>query len=162
MQRIVIFGNSGSGKSTLARDYSGKYGISHLDLDVLAWRDTDPPTRLPLSESAAKVRDFLDNDEQWVVEGCYSDLLGLVVTQASEVIFLNPGEDTCVRNAKLRSWEPHEYASPEEQDRNLDMLLDWVRQYSLRDDEFSLSEHQKLFNDFSGKKTEFKSNDRSA
>lgn len=162
MRRIVIFGNSGSGKSTLARDYSGKYGLTHLDLDVLAWRDTDTPTRLPRGESAAKIQGFLDNNEQWVVEGCYSDLLDLVLTQASEVIFLNPGEETCVRNCKLRPWEPHKYASPEEQNRNQDMLLDWVRQYSLRDDEFSLSAHQKLFDDFSGKKTEFKSNDRSA
>ncbi len=162
MRRVVIFGNSGSGKSTLARDCCDKYGLSHLDLDVLAWRDTDPPSRLPLGESAAKVQEFLDNNEQWVVEGCYSDLLGLVVTQASEVIFLNPGEETCVSNCKLRPWEQHKYASPEEQNRNLNMLLDWLRQYSVRDDDFSLSAHQKLFDDFSGKKTEFKSNDRSA
>ena len=162
MRRVVVFGNSGSGKSTLAKDYSDNFGLSHLDLDVLAWRDTQPPTRLPREESAAKVQHFLDNNEDWIIEGCYSDLLGLVLGEASEIIFLNPGEETCVRNCRLRPWEPHKYASPEEQSRNLNMLIDWVRQYSIRADEFSLATHQKLFNEFCGIKTEFNSNDRNA
>jgi hypothetical protein len=42
------------------------------------------------------------------------------------------------------------------------MLLGWVQQYSVRDDEFSLAAYQKLFNEFDGTKTEFKSNDRNA
>ena len=162
MRRVVVFGNSGSGKSTLAKDYSDNFGLSHLDLDVLAWRDTQPPTRLPREESAAKVQHFLDNNEDWIIEGCYSDLLRLVVDKASEIIFLNPGEETCVRNCRSRPWEPHKYASLEEQNMNLSMLLDWVEQYSVRDDEFSLAAHQRLFNEFSGAKREFKSNDRSA
>ncbi len=162
MRNVVVFGNSGSGKSTLAKDYSEKYGLSHLDLDVLAWQDTSPPTRLPLHESAAKVQHFLENNQEWIIEGCYSDLLELVIKQASEVIFLNPGEETCVSNCRDRPWEPHKYGSPEEQNENLSMLLDWVRQYSLRDDEFSLSAHQKLFDEFTGSKTEFNSNERNA
>ena len=162
MQRIVIFGNSGSGKSTLAQNYAEKYKLSHLDLDTLAWRDTSPPTRLPLSESAAKVHNFLDISQNWIIEGCYSDLLELVINAANEILFLNPGEATCVSNCNARPWEPHKYASPEEQNKNLDMLLNWVRQYADRDDEFSLSAHRKLFNNFTGTKTEFKSNDRNA
>ena len=160
MLKVVVFGNSGSGKSTLARGYSDKYGLSHLDLDVLAWQDTNPPTRLPLHESAANVQDFLENNQKWIIEGCYSDLLELVINQASEIIFLNPGEETCISNCRERPWEPHKYESPEEQNKNLNMLLDWVRQYSVRDDEFSLSAHQKLFDEFTGPKTEFNSNER--
>ena len=162
MRRVVVFGDSGARKSTLAKEYSDKFGLSHLDLDVLAWRDTHPPTRLPVEASAAKVQHFLDNNEEWIIEGCYSDLLGLVLDKASEIVFLNPGEETCVRNCRSRPWEPHKYASPEEQDRSLSMLLAWVRQYSVRNDEFSLAAHQELFNDYTGTKTEFNSNDRIA
>ena len=162
MRKIVVFGNSGSGKSTLAKDHSHKYGLSHLDLDVLAWRVSNPPTRRPLDESAAEVLHFLDHNNNWIIEGCYSDLLGLVIKQASEVIFLNPGEETCVSNCRARPWEPHKYESLAEQNKNLGMLLDWVRQYSVRNDEFSLSAHQKLFDDFTGQKTEFNSNERNA
>ena len=93
-------------------------------------------------------------------EGCYSDLPGLVIEKASEIVFLNPGEETCVRNCRAMPWEPHKYESTDKQNRNLNMLLDRVRQYSDRKGEFSLSVHQKLFDDFAGAKTEFNSNDR--
>jgi len=57
-QRIVVFGNSGSGKSTLAKNYTLKYGLAHLDLDVLAWLDTNPPSGNPLIDSATKIENF--------------------------------------------------------------------------------------------------------
>lgn len=40
------------------------------------------------------------------------------------------------------------------------MLLNWVRQYPVHNDEFSLVSHQKLFHDFVGEKMEYKSNNR--
>ncbi len=86
-------------------------------------------------------------------------LLALVTASANEMIFLNPGVDTCVKNCRNRPWEKHKYKSKEEQDQNLEMLLDWVRNYPARSDEFSLAAHQKLFNEYSGKKTQFTSND---
>ena len=38
------------------------------------------------------------------------------------------------------------------QNRNSNMLLDWVRQYSDQDVEFSLAAHHKFFNEFGGTK----------
>lgn len=143
-------------------DYATRYNLQHLDLDTLAWENTNPPTRKPLSDSAIKIYQFIENNHTWVIEGCYSDLLDLAIQQADGLIFLNPGIETCIANCRNRPWEPHKYKSFEEQNQNLDMLLDWVRQYPVRDDEFSLKSHQKLFNDFIGEKMEFKSNDRNA
>jgi len=160
MQRIVIFGNSGSGKSTLAKMYATQYQLSHLDLDTLAWEDVNPPRRKLLQDSSKKINRFIKNNKQWVIEGCYADLLDLVINESNEVIFLNPGIEICIENCKNRPWEPHKYESSEKQNQNLDMLLEWVKQYPVRKDEFSLISHQKLFNGFTGKKTEFKSNDR--
>ena len=83
MQRVVVFGNSGSGKSTLAKNYSVKYGIAHLDLDILAWQDTNPPTRIPLNDSVTKIEKFLEENQNWVIEGCYSDLLSFIRQQTA-------------------------------------------------------------------------------
>ena len=154
-----MFGNSGSGKSTLAIYLSAKHNLNHLDLDSLAWQNLTPPTRKSLHESAALIDLFLQQSNNWVVEGCYSDLLELVTIHANEMIFLNPGVEACVQNCKSRPWEPHKYKSLKAQNENLNMLLSWVEKYAQRNDEFSLNSHLKLFKNFTGKKTEFRSND---
>jgi len=159
-QRIVIFGNSGSGKSTLAKEYVSKYRLIHLDLDTLAWQDTSPPTRRPLTDSANPIEKFIAENTEWVIEGCYADLLSFAIEKASEIIFLNPGIETCIKNCRDRPWEPHKYKTVEEQNQNLDMLRNWVKQYPLRNDEFSLKSHQRLFDEFAGKKKEYSSNNR--
>ena len=129
MHRIVIFGNSGSGKSTLAREKAGLLACPHLDLDTVAWEEEcSAPTRRSLDDSRKLIDPFLKNNENWVIEGCYSDLLELVIPHCTEIAFLNPGIDICATNCRNRPWEPHKYDSPEEQDANLDMLLRWVEQ----------------------------------
>ncbi|MFV2057798.1 MAG: shikimate kinase, partial [Thiohalomonadales bacterium] len=160
MQRIIIFGNSGSGKSTLALQYATAKALPLLDLDTLAWLDSDPPQRRKLEDSARDIESFTGANPFWIIEGCYADLLGLVIDLATDVVFLNPGVETCLKNCKSRPWEPHKYATIEKQDQNLEMLLQWVKQYPQRTDDFSLTSHQRLFSNFNGKKTEFNSNAR--
>jgi adenylate kinase family enzyme len=161
MNRIVIFGNSGSGKSLLAGEKARALACPHLDLDTVAWKDdAETPIRLPAAESGKKIAPFLAENDDWVIEGCYSDLLELVLPRATEIIFLNPGIATCIANARNRPWEPHKYDSPEAQDANLEMLVTWIADYQQREDEFSLSAHRKLFDDFKGTRTEYRSNAR--
>lgn len=154
MKKILIFGNSGAGKSTLAKKLQNKFSLELLDLDTLAWLDVVPPERKPLIESMNEIDCFQKGNTSWVIEGCYADLLEHASIKANEIIFLNPGTDVCVRHCKSRPWEPHKYKSKEEQDKNLDMLIDWVKQYDKCDDEFSLKSHKALFELFEGKKTE--------
>ena len=153
MARIVIIGNSGSGKSTLAARLAAENALRHLDLDTLAW--DAPGLRRPLPESLALIHRFLESNSAWVIEGCYSSLLEAVLPFASDLRFLNPGVETCVQNCRSRPWEPHKYASKEEQDRYLDFLLAWVREYETRTDEFSLVAHRQLFESFEGLKREY-------
>jgi len=160
MHKILIFGNSGSGKSTLSKELSKKYTLPHLDLDILAWEAKKIPVRKPIVESKVGLDLYLNEHNQWVIEGCYSDLLSLVIPFSSEIIFLNPGDDTCIENCKNRPWEQHKYASPKQQDDKLEMLLVWVKKYSIRNDEFSLKAHRELFDAYPGKKTEYNSNER--
>ncbi len=160
MNKIVIFGNSGSGKSTLAKQYSEKLQIAHLDLDSLAWQNTIPPQRRALNDSITDIQAFLSQNDNWVIEGCYADLLEVLTDKTTKMIFVNPGVDTCIANCKNRPWEPHKYESKQSQDENLDMLIEWITQYPVRKDEFSLTAHQKLYDSFSGAKIEYKSNER--
>ena len=154
MPRIVIIGNSGSGKSTLAQSLARESGLMLLDLDTLAWEAANPTTRRRLDESLAAITAFMDASESWVVEGCYADLLAPVIARCTRLIFLNPGIEACVRNCRTRPWEPHKYPSREAQDKNLEMLVGWVREYANRQDEFSLRSHRRLFDDFQGDKVE--------
>jgi len=155
MRRIVVFGNSGSGKTTLARVLTSRYGLAHLDLDSLAW--DSPGVRRSLTESASAIRDFIDENSEWVIEGCYGDLLEQVLPYASEMRFLNPGVEACIANCRARPWEPEKYPSKEAQDQKLEFLLDWVREYESRTDEYSLARHRELFEGFRGPKVELPS-----
>ncbi|HSS00384.1 MAG TPA: hypothetical protein VLM79_25170 [Kofleriaceae bacterium] len=157
MTRTVLLGNSGSGKSTLGARLARASVLPHLDLDTLAWLPTQPPQRRPLAESARDIAAFVDAHEHWVIEGCYADLLELALPRCTQLVFLNPGIEACIANARSRPWEPHKYASKEAQDSNLEMLIGWIRDYETRRDEFSLAAHRALFDRFAGDKRELTS-----
>jgi len=159
MERVIIFGNSGSGKSSLAKALANLQGTEHLDLDLIAWEAERPGVRADFEESKRALLRFIEGADGWVIEGCYSSLLKVAAGFCTELIFLNPGVEACVENCKARPWEPHKYPSREAQDANLRMLLDWVREYETRDDEFSLREHRRLFDAHEGKKIEYRSNE---
>ena len=158
--KVVIFGNSGSGKSTLAKEICEAQRLPHLDLDSVAWKPLHPPQRRPVSESRLKIDEFLGSNQAWVIEGCYSDLLETVLSESSEIIFLDLPVEACISNARRRPWEPHKYESWEAQDANIAMLIDWIAHYPQRNDTFSRSSHEALFSGYAGKKTLYTSNAR--
>ena len=152
MKKVLIFGNSASGKSTLAKQMCNEFGLAHLDLDVLAWEATTPPTRKNLLDSKAEIIAFITANDSWVIEGCYSDLLLLAKPYATDAIFMNLPIEHCISNAKSRPWEPHKYPSKQAQDENLSMLIDWISQYAKRDDTCSIKAHQNFYTNFTGNK----------
>jgi len=158
LKKILIFGNSGSGKSTLAEKLSASDNSTHLDLDTLAWLPTVPPTRESLSKSREKIEAFTSTNKNWIIEGCYTDLLEIASPEATEIIYLNLPVELCIENASRRPWEPHKYTSKKAQDENLNMLIEWITQYMDRDDEFSYKSHMKFYTSFVGKKSLVKDN----
>jgi adenylate kinase family enzyme len=162
LDKIIIFGNSGAGKSTLAKKRAQSNNLAHFDLDTIAWLPpkalNHSPERMPLEDSKVKIEQFITTNANWVIEGCYADLLEFIMTEATEVIFLDLPVEVCMANAKDRPWEPHKYQSKQAQDKNLPMLLNWIAQYPERTDTFSQQAHQKLFDGFSGKKQRYSCN----
>ncbi len=123
---------------------------------MLAWEPakTAPPERRAVDESAREIRAFMEASDGWVIEGCYADLLQVTLARCTRLLFLNPGVDACIANARARPWEPHKYATKEAQDANLPMLLEWIQAYETRTDVFSLAAHRALFDAFPGAKLE--------
>jgi hypothetical protein len=84
-------------------------------------------------------------------------LLTLALSLCTLLIFLNPGVDACIRNARSRPWEPHKYPSKAAQDANLEMLIRWIREYESRTDALSRAAHRGLYDGFDRDKIEFTS-----
>jgi len=152
--RIAIIGNSGSGKSTLARRLAERHGLPTLELDSVVWEPGKIAILRSREETAADVEQFVTQNDRWVVEGCYGELVEAILPRCTELIFLNPGAAVCRENNLRRPWEPHKYESAEAQAGMLDALLAWVDAYYTRDDEWSLACHRRVFDNYGGKKFE--------
>jgi len=102
--KIAILGYSGSGKSTLAKYISNEYNLPLLYLDTLHWlpgwkeRDND--------EEIKFMKDFLDKNESWVIDGNYSQILReRRLEEADMIIFLNFNRFSCLNRAIKRKKE---------------------------------------------------------
>ena len=151
--KIILLGNAGAGKSTLSRKMIAKHPAARLSLDDVAFQGGTE--RRPLKDSIEEVKCWIANNENWIIEGCYSEIIEAVLEFCDELIFLNPGVDACIAHCRSRPWEPEKFDSRREQDKNLENLLQWVRSYESRTDEYGLARHRKLYESFLGKKREF-------
>lgn len=151
--RIAIFGNAGSGKSTLARSLAYE-NVAVLDLDTIAWEPGTAARMRPLSAALDELRHFCSAHGRWIVEGCYGDLIEATLAWRPELIFINPGEEVCLRNCRNRSWEPHKYRSMAEQDSHLQTLFAWVSAYYTGAGSMSLAGHRRIYDAYDGPKRE--------
>ena len=154
--RIVVLGNSGSGKSTLARRLAAPGGTPVLDLDTIVWEPGQIAVPRPPEAVHADLDRFCAEHAAWIAEGCYGGLAERLLAREPrpELVFLNPGEEACLRNCRARPWEPHKYASKEAQDGKLAFLLAWVSDYYRRTDGASLARHRAIFDAYDGPKRE--------
>ena len=98
--RIAHIGYSGAGKSTLAGLFSRKLNIPVLHMDTVHWlpgwqeRSTE--------ERASIVRQFLDENEDWVIDGNYTKVFyDERMEKADRIIFMNFNRFTCL----YRAWK---------------------------------------------------------
>ncbi len=151
--KVILLGNAGTGKSTLSRKLIARNPAARLSLDEVAFQGGTESR--PLHESIEDVKRWIAGEESWIIEGCYADIIEPVLEHCDELIFLNPGVDVCIAHCLSRPWEPEKFSSRQEQDDNLDNLLQWVRSYESRTDEYGLSRHRELYESFRGKKREY-------
>ncbi len=149
--RVAIVGNSGSGKSTLAARLAAA-SVPVLDLDTIAWEPGKIAVPREPGQAAGDVRAFCNANKDWIVEGCYASLISAALEYGPQLLVLDPGVDQCTANCRSRPWEPHKYASKEEQDEHLAFLLEWVAAYYSRDDDMSLLAHESVYKHYDGPK----------
>ena len=152
--RLLIFGNAGSGKSTLARAQSARHALPHLDLDTIVWEPGQVAVARAPEAVRADLEAFIAANANWVIEGCYGELVEWAAPASTRLVFLNPGLDACLAHNRRRPWEPHKYASPDAQHAMLEHLQAWVAGYYVRDDAWSLAEHRRVFDAHPGDKLE--------
>lgn len=99
--KIMIIGYSGSGKSTLAKALNEKYNGELLYLDTLHWlpnwveKDND----LELKE----FNDFLDHNQDWIIDGNYFKLnLNRRLEESDKIILLLLNRFSCLSRAIKR------------------------------------------------------------
>jgi len=154
MKKTVIFGNSGSGKTTFAEKLQRESRLPVLDLDTIAWKPGELGVRKDNGESEKLLDEFMDANDGWIVEGGYGGLIERAAECCTEMVFLNPGVEKCLKNNSNRPWEPHKYESAERQNEMLDFLQSWVKDYYSRRDEYSYERHRMIFDSFCGAKLE--------
>lgn len=152
--KLILLGNAGSGKTTMARRVMGDRDIPRLSLDEIAWNDRTTQ-RKSLDESLKLLHEFISANGEWIIEGCYGDLIEAALPHCTELHFLNPGVETCIAHCRARPFEPEKFTAPEDQQAMLDHLIDWVRAYESRDDEFGLQRHRRIYEMFNGPKREY-------
>lgn len=153
--KILVFGNSGSGKSTYAKALADAHGLAHLDLDSIVWEPGRIAVQRAAQAIAASLGEFLSSEAAWVIEGCYGELIERASAHCTELVFLNPGLAACQANNRRRPWEPHKYASIEQQNSMLDALQSWVAEYYTRGDAWSYRAHRRIFDAHGGEKAEY-------
>jgi len=153
--KVLVYGNSGSGKSTYAQALAAQHGVSHLDLDSIVWDAGKIAVQRDPQSIAASLMEFLACHSGWIIEGCYGELVVAASAHCTQLVFLNPGLDTCLMNNLGRPWEPHKYVSMEQQQSMLTTLQSWVADYYHRDDAWSYKMHRRIFDEYQGSKVEY-------
>ena len=98
--KIQIIGYSGSGKSTLAKRLGEHYKIPVLHLDNTLWygnwqkRSHEDQTKI--------VKDFLDQNESWVIDGNYKRIETRRFEECDKIIFLDYNRFKCYKQARNR------------------------------------------------------------
>lgn len=146
-----VHGCSGSGKSTLARRLAAEGGLVHVDLDAFAWEPEAPTTRRSAQASIDALRAHLDGRAA-VIEGMYVDLIGMLITEADTLVFLDLPVSVCLAHCRARPHEPHKFATPEAQDGWLPQLLAFVEGWPTRAGPLGRADHVALFDAHLGPK----------
>lgn len=98
--KIQIIGYSGSGKSTLAKKLASFYKIPYLHLDnVQYYGDFQIRERQKQREIVQK---FIDENENWIIDGNYSDVAPCRFEMSDITIFLNYNRFYCYKMARRR------------------------------------------------------------
>jgi adenylate kinase family enzyme len=144
LTRTVIIGNSGSGKSTLAGHVAAIVGCEVVNLDTIYWIDQLKLVKRGAVAAKAMVVERADAD-RWVIEGVYGWLIDLIAARATHLIWLDLPWSECEAGLRARGSMGVDAAE-------FQGLLDWARDYRVRQTPSSHTGHATIYSAFTGPK----------
>jgi adenylate kinase family enzyme len=144
-KRILIIGNSGAGKSVLGEKLAAMLTIPVVDLDRLHWEDTGYARKRD-PDAARQMVETIAAREDWIIEGVYGWLADVALPRTTDLVWLDMPWDVCREGLTARKAD----ASRPAEDRQA--LLAWAQAYWDRDTSSSFAGHNRIFENFPGRK----------
>ncbi len=145
-ERVLNMGNGGSGKTWLARRIGEQLRHPIIHLDDIHWE--------PGGYGTARDRKLRDEmvmaaaaEDRWIMEGVYGELVNMVLSRVTALIWIDLPEEACIANVKERGIQgggtPTQFIG----------LLKWVAEYRTRTNNWnSFDAHARLYSAFPGAK----------
>lgn len=94
--KITIIGTSGSGKSTLSRKISETFQLPRVEIDRIWFKHnghkylngSPEEKELVMNKVTEEIKDFLSDNDAWVIDGTYSKIQPLIADKADVVIHI--------------------------------------------------------------------------
>lgn len=103
--KIQIIGYSGAGKSTLAKRLAEHYQIPYLYMDSVKFYDNMQERSVKHQNTV--VKEFLEQNESWVIDGNYYDIAEERYELCDEIYFLDYSRWFCLKEALKRFLKGH-------------------------------------------------------
>ena len=149
--KTVIIGNTGSGKTWLANQLALTTGSHVVHFDEIYWTPGGFDVRRS-DEDVAEIVSAHLSQPTWVAEGVFGNLAKTFLSTATELIWLDPGQDTCVLRLRARGSESKRHINREQSALGLATLIEWAQTYEARTGSSSAAFHQEIYDGFSGRK----------
>lgn len=104
MKKILIIGIPGSGKSTFANTLGKRLNREVIHLDKL-YRKSGWIVAHTKDEWLNLIKNLV-SQEQWIMDGNYTNTLDIRLAAADTIVFLNYNKITCLYRAWLRCHKP--------------------------------------------------------
>ncbi len=100
LKRIMVVGTSCAGKTTLARRLARILDMPHVELDALYWGPNW--SECPTDDFRERVREHVGTD-RWVIDGNYAKARDIVLSRATDAVWLNYSFPVVFRRALSRT-----------------------------------------------------------
>jgi adenylate kinase family enzyme len=156
--KLLILGNSGSGKSWLGKKLTQKLDCKFIEMDKLFWE----PGGFNKKRDPELVKKDIQSStltDSWICEGVFGKIADMAIESASMVILLDLTWEDCKKNLMNRGPNYEDCQSPSQADKSFEELLNWAKEYSVRENHTSRNYHYNLYNIFVGEKLILKNRD---
>ncbi|MCB0414322.1 MAG: hypothetical protein KDD50_08320 [Bdellovibrionales bacterium] len=149
--KAIILGNSGSGKSWLGRKLSNIVRCNLIEMDKVFWE----PGGFNKKRDSGILREEIlksTSSDSWVCEGVFGRIADLATPNANTIVLLDLSWDDCKKNLINRGPNYEDCQSESQAEQAFIELIDWAKDYSIRENHTSRKYHHDIYSVFEGEK----------